>query len=147
MLTAFYRHMPPRSSCLVLSEMPINSRGSAAIPASLMVSCFLLAWHRWRRPCPTGATLFGWCFAVILKACGRWQGHTALSWHGVISSLQEDKLTWGGVGEENGGMTLQLGAIDLIQEFTQYLKNSFNIFFLFFVWCTLSFVFFLACLF
>jgi len=36
-------HTPPLPSWRVLSEMPVNGSGSAAIPASLMVSCSLLA--------------------------------------------------------------------------------------------------------
>lgn len=58
---------PPLPS---LSEMPVNGRGSVTLPASLMVSCSLLAWHRWKRLRPTGVTLFGWRFSVILWPVG-----------------------------------------------------------------------------
>lgn len=54
---------PPIPSCRLLSKMPVivgvGVGGSAAISASLMVSCSLLARHRWKRLCPTGAILFG----------------------------------------------------------------------------------------
>ncbi|KAI9538223.1 hypothetical protein NQZ68_017957 [Dissostichus eleginoides] len=32
-------------------------------------------------------------FRCDFEACRRWQGHTGLHWHGVVSSLQDDKLT------------------------------------------------------
>lgn len=67
-----------------------------------------------------------WChfvwvvFCCDSEACGRWQIHTALSWHGVISSLQEDKLTSGGVeglvgrGKEKHDAAVQLDVMDFI---------------------------------
>lgn len=55
-----------------------------------------------------------WChfvwvvFRCDFEACGCWQGRTDLCWHGVVSSLRGDKLTWGGVGRGNGDIMCTL---------------------------------------